>query len=548
MSTLDFSEERRLEDWNKSLTVRLIPNDIVLALYLVIGVIGNTVVLCVYIMRFRGQHGERYFVPFLALADLLACITCVTFTFYLNFHQADFKNETFCKVMWPLATGTTFMSVFLLLVITIERYFKVCRPFHEFKHKRLFLFIIVTMSVFIAAPSPFFFGRRATFIPERNLTRYRCTVIKDINSPGPNIYGFVLGMFSIFTPITIAAVYIRIGWKLRGQLRFRQQFLSTRNSPQLSKSLGRDCHGHSCETLILDRQHHGTHFKLFKEKIILHQNHSCSTEFSDHDDRRMADMKQSPDEQTEETRHFANEGIVSHKTNEASKENKCDMPGCAKTEVPGNARHFSLDSGVHLRSVAVQLSQFRQRTCSSTRKIQIPTSSLTNHTPKTCVNVETNEQIESVNKNNNPDSLTKFRSNVCEVCHLQTSENAHVICYRNAYFNSSAIWGRQLPEYPVRRHVNAHKGHLGMHRFTIMFMLITGICFLCYLPKIFLLILESVMTSFWVSIPDQYLGFVLFLYRFYIFNNVCNPIIYCLFDFRFRREIKFLCCRRRIMY
>lgn len=141
------SAEQRLVQWNESLTLRLIPNDVILALYFVVGVVGNTIVLSVYTLRFQGQHRERYFVPFLALADLLACITCVTFTFYLNFHQADFRNETFCKVMWPLSAGTTFMSVFTLLVITIERYYKLCRPFHELRHRRIILLAILTMSV-----------------------------------------------------------------------------------------------------------------------------------------------------------------------------------------------------------------------------------------------------------------------------------------------------------------------------------------------------------------------------------------------------------------
>lgn len=548
--------EQRLEQWNESLTLRLIPNDVILALYFVVGVVGNTIVLCVYTLRFQGQHRERYFVPFLALADLLACITCVTFTFYLNFHQADFRNETFCKVMWPLSTGTTFVSVFTLLVITIERYFKVCRPFHELRHRRIVLLAILTMSVLIAAPSPLFFGTRATFVPERNLTRFRCTVIKDINSPGPNIYGFVLGLFSILTPITIAAVYIRIGWKLRGQMRFRQQFTYSQRSHEVSeKDFAKGAH--SSDVLFLEDQHPGTYIKLTKERINCDHENSNSTEYSDHDDGKLHDNLQSNDAHQNVINHVS----LSPQINEASSKNK--KKHRADEDVAcSNSR---IDNGLQFKNRKFPLSYFKQRIFSKTNDSQVKTtvvgvdnqttgffngtSSLTKATTMESKGsgLYLHRNRYELDRHASPSVPIKTK-NICKECGVQIAGGTQASCCRGTFSRS----GRKLPEVPVRRHVTTHNGHLypslGMHRFTVMFMLITGICCLCYLPKITLLILETVMTSFWASIPDQYLGVLLFLYRFYIFNNVCNPIIYCLFDYRFRREIKVLCCRRRTLF
>ncbi|XP_048728554.1 5-hydroxytryptamine receptor-like [Ostrea edulis] len=568
MSSPEFSADEILEEWNDSLTTRLIPNDVILGLYFVIGVVGNAIVLCVYSLRFRGQHGERYFVPFLALADLLACITCVIFTFYLNLHQADFSNETFCKVMWPLATGTTLMSVFLLLVITIERYFKVCRPFHDFKHKRLLLSIIVVMSVALAAPSPFFFGKRATFIPERNLTRYRCTVIRDINSPGPNIYGFVLAIFSILTPVTIAAVYLRIGWKLKGQLKFRQQFISARSTPQLSKRAFAKSTD-SCDVLCLEQQHPGTHVKRIKREIIYNQERSNSTECSDNDERQITNKEQSREKQNEEVLKLSNKKISSsNEINEASTEKEYVTTGCAEKGFRDEAHNFPIDPEFIFKTGEVRLSKLKQDTPSHSMDDRLHKSgsrvhklsttlpdsfSNPHHVQENCLDLCACKNMERVCKPDSSNLLGNCRKNHCsDVCNSRKSDNTHTVCYCNPCFNASDKRGRYLPEHSVRRHVTSHNGHLypslGMHRFTVMFMLIIGICCICYLPKITLLILESVMTSFWASIPDQYLGFVLFLYRFYIFNNVCNPVIYCLFDHRFRREIKFLCCRKRAVY
>lgn len=547
------SAEQRLEQWNESLTLRLIPNDVILALYFVVGVVGNTIVLSVYTLRFQGQHRERYFVPFLALADLLACITCVTFTFYLNFHQADFRNETFCKVMWPLSAGTTFMSVFTLLVITIERYYKLCRPFHELRHRRIILLAILTMSVLIAAPSPLFFGTRATFVPERNLTRFRCTVIKDINSPGPNIYGFVLGLFSILTPITIAVVYIRIGWKLRGQMKFRQQFTCSQRSHEVSeKDFAKGAH--SSDVLFLEDQHPGTYIKLIKERINCDHEHSNSTEYSDQDDGKLQDKLQSNDAHQNVINHVS----LSPQTNEASPKNK--KKHLVDEDVAcSNSR---IDNRLQFKNRKLPLSFFKQRFFSKTNDSQVKNttggvdnqatgffnsaSSLTKATtmkPKG-PGLYLHRNKYELDGHASP-TVTIKTKNICGEC---AAGGTQASCCQSTFSRS----GRKLPDVPVRRHVITHNGHLypslGMHRFTVMFMLITGICCLCYLPKITLLILETVMTSFWASIPDQYLGVVLFLYRFYIFNNVCNPIIYCLFDYRFRREIKVLCCRRRTIF
>ena len=538
ISSDDLAEER-LREWNESLTLRLIPNDVILALYLAVGIVGNSTVLCVYGLRFHGQHRERYFVPFLALADLLACITCVTFTFYLNFHQADFRNETFCKVMWPLSTGTTFVSVFMLLVITIERYYKVCKPFHDLKHRKLILIVILSLAVLIASPSPLFFGTRVTFIPERNLTRYRCTVIKDINSPGPNIYGFVLGMFSILTPVTIAAVYIRIGWKLRGQMKFRKQFTYSKRSNEVSE---RDFAkgAHSCDVLFLEDQHPGTYIKLKKEQINFDHEHSNSTECSEHDDGR-------PNDSVQRSSKGHQKGVshvsLSRQINEVSLDKK-------RSE---NDDKDSVDDGFRFKAK-------KSRIFSKTDENPLHDLSVKDEKQTTTFfNLSLSKGIPTEPKGTE-EYFHRNRGDIFCYGSAKVSADHHynvkTSCSANEAFcalsKSNERLGRRFPEVPVRRHVTSRNGHLypslGMHRFTVMFMLITGICCLCYLPKITLLILETVMTSFWVSIPDQYLGLVLFLYRFYIFNNVCNPIIYCLFDFRFRREIKGLCCRRRALF
>ncbi|CAG2186434.1 unnamed protein product [Mytilus edulis] len=81
------------------------------------------------------------------------------------------------------------------------------------------------------------------------------------------------------------------------------------------------------------------------------------------------------------------------------------------------------------------------------------------------------------------------------------------------------------------------------HRFSIMFFLITLLFFITYFPRIALMIIESVITSFWDTLTDAQYVTVLCFYRGYLMNNVVNPVIYLIFDTVFRTSCKQLCCR-----
>lgn len=77
-----------------------------------------------------------------------------------------------------------------------------------------------------------------------------------------------------------------------------------------------------------------------------------------------------------------------------------------------------------------------------------------------------------------------------------------------------------------------------VHKFTLMFMLITVIFLVCYIPKVIIMLLEARNTRFWEEFSDSGRAGMLFVYRMYIINNITNPIIYAFMDSQFSREIK----------
>lgn len=74
------------------------------------------------------QTEERFFIPYLAVADLMSTIFLACLGVANNFYFADFPNQVLCKLLHYFSWVTTSWSAFILLMISISRYLKICRP------------------------------------------------------------------------------------------------------------------------------------------------------------------------------------------------------------------------------------------------------------------------------------------------------------------------------------------------------------------------------------------------------------------------------------
>lgn len=80
-------------------------------------------------------------------------------------------------------------------------------------------------------------------------------------------------------------------------------------------------------------------------------------------------------------------------------------------------------------------------------------------------------------------------------------------------------------------------------RFTWMFLIMTVVAMISYIPKSTLLMFESLNFLFWMSFPDIGRSIVEVMYRLHALHHTCNAFIYGYFDTRFRNEIKKICNR-----
>ena len=82
------------------------------------------------------------------------------------------------------------------------------------------------------------------------------------------------------------------------------------------------------------------------------------------------------------------------------------------------------------------------------------------------------------------------------------------------------------------------------HRYSIMFLIISLICVVTYTPGLAdNLVVNVDSEEFWTQFSPAQRNTHLFLFQFYLFNHVVNPIIYSCFDSKFRKKLKDIFCK-----
>ena len=90
-----------------------------------------------------------------------------------------------------------------------------------------------------------------------------------------------------------------------------------------------------------------------------------------------------------------------------------------------------------------------------------------------------------------------------------------------------------------------HKRRIPGFRISLMFMVITAVYIVCFLPKLVMMVWESRKPDFWQTMSVSEMGIFRFLYTLFILNNISNPFIYGGLDKKFQSELKKLCCWTR---
>ncbi|CAG5121396.1 unnamed protein product [Candidula unifasciata] len=220
--------------WQQAKILDLTPVIVLDVLYMLFGVVGNSVVA--YVCLFHLQRTViNSFVLSLAILELLGCILTipVDITELLNSYAFDFpllcKSERYFRKVIIFSTGC------ILLGIAVERYKRIVKP-HE-PHMTLFEFKIaivgaIIFSAVLATPEAILAGNETIQTSSGN--GIVCSVYTSDKyrfSMYPQLWGFLVVVIYVLSIVTIAIIYSLVALKIwkRGKVHTNRR--SRSNTP-----------------------------------------------------------------------------------------------------------------------------------------------------------------------------------------------------------------------------------------------------------------------------------------------------------------------------
>lgn len=123
-SNLICGNTTRLDDSDYSY---LMASFVYVCLLLFIGFPGNALVIYVYLLKWP-KSTSRIFILALATYDILNCATSMPFEIVLLINFANFDYPVLCKISRFITGLVNNTTTFLLIVIAVDRFKRICRP------------------------------------------------------------------------------------------------------------------------------------------------------------------------------------------------------------------------------------------------------------------------------------------------------------------------------------------------------------------------------------------------------------------------------------
>lgn len=227
MNTSDIGSNITFSEWNDEITRSLIPNIIVLSVYLVLGICGNFIVLLVYGFQFKEPSEERYFIPVLATFDMTATLYLAVNYIFQCFNQVTFSNNFGCKTLVFITGLATTNPVFILVIIAVQRYMKICVPFKQSMSilmKRMALVLTNVVSLLYAMPLPFVYGSVPYRSVRYGISGMRCGRLREGHAFMSNLHAIVACVLVFVIVITLTILYGRIGYTVFRNLEMKKRF------------------------------------------------------------------------------------------------------------------------------------------------------------------------------------------------------------------------------------------------------------------------------------------------------------------------------------
>ncbi|KAL4218160.1 hypothetical protein ACF0H5_022896 [Mactra antiquata] len=246
--------ERILETENALEVERLIPLIVYLVVISVTGLIGNGLVCYIYLPQ-ENTSSTRWFIFYLAVVDLIICLTVVPLEIATLFYQYNFRNLAWCKCSAFVNVWSLLSLALVLVIIAIDRYRKVCKPhgcqLNVVKSKILSV-VVVFIALLISIPAILIYEiheLKFQHLMDRGIIGSECTFKTNEDGFSLNYvyigFGMILFVSSL---VTICVLYCCIGVVIKRHTRKD----TTKSKYQLSVASKQNTTGNKQSSVDID--------------------------------------------------------------------------------------------------------------------------------------------------------------------------------------------------------------------------------------------------------------------------------------------------------
>ncbi|XP_048755894.1 QRFP-like peptide receptor [Ostrea edulis] len=205
-----------IQEWLEYMLQRNLPHVTILLIFLITGIVGNTTVIYVYAFKMRRCREDRFFIPALAVTDLLATIVTCLYHSIKTLAVKKVNSDILCKVPLFLMWSTSTASAMLLLMIAIHRSIKVRQQpgnILSSKLKKGAIILTIVVSIAINAPILYFAGVRefTTSYKGANITVTGCFTGNSGHKSLEQAYVIFVFLVAVGNIIATTGLYIPIG-------------------------------------------------------------------------------------------------------------------------------------------------------------------------------------------------------------------------------------------------------------------------------------------------------------------------------------------------
>ncbi|XP_048764305.2 C3a anaphylatoxin chemotactic receptor-like [Ostrea edulis] len=198
-----------LEEVNASKAEQRLPTVIFLVFLIIVGLIGNTVVIVAYSLKYPPSTFRLYILT-LAVLDFLSCLIPMPLEVVDNAYPVMFYNEEFCKSGRFFGNVLKIGSAFVLVVMAAGRYKKICHPYSKptpLLVARLLCAASIVLAIALSWPNAIIQGIKHVYLPG-NITGFDCSIDDVIRGTKyPFIYSTTLFVVYVIVFLLLTVLY-----------------------------------------------------------------------------------------------------------------------------------------------------------------------------------------------------------------------------------------------------------------------------------------------------------------------------------------------------